>query len=256
MEQTVAIVTGASQGIGAATAIRLAKDFSVVVVVARNRDNLNATAGEVEKAGAKAHIVAADLSKPDAAKQVVEETLTRFGRIDALLNIAGAVPGIDVMEMTDDQWIQGAELKLHGARRLTIHAWEALKESHGAVVFISGAAALEPKSGTAAVGVINAAIDALAKAFAEKGVRDGVQVNSMLPGAILTERRRSMLEKSAKQQGITLQESIERFPEKVGITRLGTPEEIANLLAYLVSAGARWLTGTAIRMDGGEVRGV
>ena len=96
----------------------------------------------------------------------------------------------------------------------------------------------------------------LAKAFAEKGVRDGVQVNSMLPGAILTQRRRSMLEKVAAQQQITVEAAIERFPEKVGIARLGTPEEIANLLAYLVSPGARWLTGTAIRMDGGEVRGV
>ncbi|WP_158945154.1 SDR family oxidoreductase [Granulicella sp. S190] len=256
MNQSVAIVTGASQGIGRATAIRLAQDFAVVVLAARNSDNLNATAAEVEKAGAKAHVVVTDLSLPDAAKLLVEETLATFGQIDAVLNIAGAVPGIDLMEMTDQQWIQGAELKLHGARRLTIHAWDALKKSRGSVVFISGTAALEPKAATAAVAVINAAIDALAKAFAEKGVREGVQVNSMLPGAILTQRRRAMLEKAAAQQQITVDAAIERFPEKVGIARLGTPEEIANLLAYLVSPGARWLTGTAVRMDGGEVRGI
>ena len=256
MNQSVAIVTGASQGIGSATAIRLAKDFSVVVVAARNRQKLAATAAEIERRGARAHIVVADLSKPEAANQVIDETLTHFGRIDALLNIAGAVPGVDLMEMTDEQWVQGAELKLHGARRLTIHAWEAVKESRGAVVFISGTAALEPKSGTAAVAVINAAIDALAKAFSEKGVHDGVQVNSMLPGAILTERRRSMLEKAAQQQGITLDQAIEHFPEKVGTARLGNPQEIADLMAYLVSPGTRWLTGAAIRMDGGEVRGV
>jgi len=256
MKQPVAIVTGASQGIGRATAIRLAQDFEVVVISARNRENLSATAGEIEKAGAKAHLIAADLASPAAAKLLVEETIAKFERIDAVLNIAGAVPGIDLMEMTDDQWVQGAELKLHGARRLTIHAWDALKKSRGSVVFISGTAALEPKAGTAAVAVINAAINALAKGFAEKGVRDGVQVNSMLPGAILTQRRRSMLEKAAAQQQITLEAAIEQFPEKVGIARLGTPEEIANLIAYLVSPGARWLTGTAIRMDGGEVRGV
>jgi 3-oxoacyl-[acyl-carrier protein] reductase len=258
MKQSVAIVTGASQGIGRAVAIRIAQDFEVVVITARNRDNLTATATatEIEKAGAKAHLIVADLASPEAAKVLVEETLTVFGRIDAVLNVAGAVPGIDLMEMTDDQWVQGAELKLHGARRLTIHAWEALKKSRGSVVFISGTAALEPKAATAAVAVINAAIDALAKAFAEKGVREGVQVNSVLPGAILTQRRRSMLEKAAAQQQITVEAAIERFPEKVGIARLGTPEEIANLLAYLVSPGARWLTGAAIRMDGGEVRGI
>ena len=256
MDQSVAIVTGASQGIGRATAIRLARDFSVVVIAARNSDNLNATAAEIDKAGAKAHAIVADLALPEAAKRLVDETVAAYGRIDAILNIAGAVPGIDLMQMTDEQWVQGAELKLHGARRLTIHAWEALKKSRGSVVFISGIAALEPKAATAAVAVINAAVVALAKAFAEKGVQDGVQVNSVLPDAILTQRRRSMLEGAAEQQHITVEQAIERFPEKVGITRLGTPEEIADLMAYLVSPATHWLTGSAIRMDGGEVRGI
>jgi 3-oxoacyl-[acyl-carrier protein] reductase len=256
MEQRVAIVTGASQGIGRATAIRLAKDFSTVVLAARNRENLLETAAAVEKAGAKAHGIAVDLASPDGARLVVTETLTAYGRIDAVLNIAGAVPGIDVMEMTDQQWVEGAELKLHGARRLTIQAWEALKKSRGSVVFMSGAAALEPKSATAAVGVINAAIDALAKAFAERGVKDGIQVNSVLPGAVLTQRRRTLMEKVAAKQGITVDQVIEGYPEKVGIARLGTPEEIADLMAFLVSPEARWLTGTAIRMDGGETRGI
>lgn len=256
METSVAIVTGASQGIGKATAIRLAKDYSVIVIAARNGDKLQATAQEIEVLGAKAHLFVADLSEPEAAKRLIDETLGAYGRIDALLNIAGAVPGLDLMEMTDEQWIQGAELKLHGARRITIHAWEALKSSKGAVVFMSGTAALEPKSATAAVGVINAAIDALAKAFAERGIADGVQVNSLSPGAILTERRRGMMEKIAAKQGITVEEAMRRFPEKAGIARLGTPEEIAGLMAYLVSREARWLTGSSIRMDGGEVKGI
>jgi NAD(P)-dependent dehydrogenase (short-subunit alcohol dehydrogenase family) len=254
--RSVAVVTGASQGIGRATALRLARDFSIVVLAARNEDNLKETAEEVNAAGAEAYVFTADLSNPEAAKSLVDETLSRYRRIDAVLNIAGAVPGIDLMEMTDQQWTDGTELKLHGARRITMHAWEALKRSGGAVVFMSGTAALEPKSATAAVGVINAAIDALAKAFAEKGITDGVQVNSILPGAVLTERRRSMLQRFATQHGITFEQAIKQFPEKAGIARLGTPEEIAGLMAYLVSPEARWLTGASIRMDGGEVRGV
>ena len=126
MSKSVAVVTGASQGIGQSTAIRLARDFSALVLVARNRANLEQTADAVRAAGAEALIIDLDLAQPSAAQTVVDQTLQAFGRIDALLNIAGAVPQIDLFEMTDEQWEAGLALKLHGARRLTIAAWPAL----------------------------------------------------------------------------------------------------------------------------------
>ena len=138
MSNSVAIVTGASQGIGRAAAVRLARDFSALVLVARTRATLEETAEAVRAAGAKALIVDADLGKPEAAQAVVDRTLAVFGRIDALLNIAGAVPQIDLFDMTDEQWEGGLALKLHGARRLTIAAWPALKEAKGSVVLMSG----------------------------------------------------------------------------------------------------------------------
>ena len=190
-EKSVAIVPGASQGIGQATSLRLARDFSAVALVARNKDKLESTACEVKSAGAEAMVFDVDLRQPRAAEAIVSSTLERFGRIDALLNIAGAVPQIDLFEMTDAQWDEGMALKLHGARRLTMRAWDALKASQGSVVLISGSAALDPKPGFAAVATINAAIIALAKAFAEQGIKDGVQVNSVVPGAVMTTRRRS-----------------------------------------------------------------
>jgi 3-oxoacyl-[acyl-carrier protein] reductase len=173
-----------------------------------------------------------------------------------LINIAGAVPQIDLFEMTDAQWEDGAALKLHGARRLTIRAWEALKAANGAVVFISGSAALDPKPGFAAVATINAAIIALAKAFAEQGIEDGVQVNSVVPGAVMTGRRRSFMEKWAPAHGMSIEKALEEFPEKAGIARYGEPEDIAGLMAFLVSKEARWLTGASVRMDGGEIKGI
>ena len=191
--KSVAIVTGASQGIGRATALRLARDFSAVVLVARNEEELEQTAAAVNSAGAESLIYALDLREPQSAELVVKGTLDRFGRIDALVNIAGAVPQIDLFEMTDAQWDDGIALKLHGARRLTVKAWDALKASNGSVVLISGSAALDPKPGFAAVAAVNAAIIALAKAFAEQGIKDGVQVNSVVPGAVMTGRRRSFM---------------------------------------------------------------
>ena len=256
MTQSVAVITGASQGIGQSTAVRLARDFSSLVLVARNRERLEETADAVKAAGAQALVVAADLAEPEAARAVVEQALAAFGRIDALLNIAGAVPQIDLFEMTDAQWESGLALKLHGARRLTLAAWPALKESKGAVVLMSGNSALFPKAPYAAVGTINAAIVALAKAFSDRGIADGVQVNSVLPGPVMTGRRRSYLEHWAPAHGMSVEEATIRFPQEAGIARYGDPEEIAELMAFLVSPAARWMTGSSLRMDGGEVKSI
>jgi 3-oxoacyl-[acyl-carrier protein] reductase len=255
-DKSVAIITGASQGIGRATAIRLARDFFGIVLVAREKDNLETTAAEVMSLGAETMAFALDLRQPQSAKIIIEGTLERFGRIDVLLNIAGAVPQIDLFQMTDAQWDDGMALKFHGARRLTIEAWDALKASNGSAVFMSGSAAFEPKPGFAAVAAINAAINTLAKAFAEQGIRDGVQVNSVSPGAVMTGRRRAFFESWAPAHNLTVEEAIKKFPEQAGITRLGKPEEVADLMAYLVSPAAKWMTGSSVRMDGGEIKGI
>ncbi|ALL68307.1 3-oxoacyl-[acyl-carrier protein] reductase [Paraburkholderia caribensis MBA4] len=256
MNNRVAIVTGASRGIGRATAIRLAKDYGVVVLVARSADLLKDTAKEVRSASSEPLELDVDLRQPDAAKAVVEGTLAKFGRIDAVVNIAGAVPQVDVLEMTDEQWDDGFALKLHGARRLAILAWDALKAAGGSVIFTSGNSAQMPKSGFAAVATVNAAIVAMAKAFADRGVTDGVQVNSVLPGPVMTDRRRSYMEKYAPAHGMTVEEALEKFPAQAGITRYGKPEDIAELVAFVLSDSGRWLVGASLRMDGGEVKGL
>jgi len=256
MNRKVAIVTGASQGIGRATAFRLAKDFARLVLVARNKTTLEEVAGEIRTAGAGSVVLDLDLSEAKAAGAVVKTATEKFGRIDALLNIAGAVPQIDLFEMTDEQWRVGMELKLHGARRLTIQAWNALKSAKGSVVFMSGSAALDPKPAFAAVAATNAAIIAMAKAFAEQGIKDGVQVNSIVPGAVMTNRRKTFMEKWAPAHNMTVEEAMKKFPEEAGISRYGQPEEVAELLAFMVSPMAKWMTGASLRMDGGEVKGI
>ncbi len=256
MTNPVAIVTGASQGIGRSTAVRLARDFGSIVLVARNRVKLEETAAAVAAANAAPLVIDLDLSEQPSAKAVVERALAAFGRIDALVNVAGAVPQIDLFEMTDEQWDGGLALKLHGARRLTIEAWPALKDTQGSVIFMSGNSALFPKAPYAAVGTINAAIVALAKAFSDRGIADGVQVNSVLPGPVMTGRRRSYLEHWASIHRMTVAEATEKFPKDAGIARYGEPEEIAELMAFLVSPGARWMTGSTLRMDGGEVKSI
>lgn len=254
MPDSVAIVTGASSGIGEATAVRLAREFAAVVLVARG--DMAEVAGKVEAAGSRALTIEADLRAPEGADKIVVQALANLGRIDAVLNIAGAVAATDLFEMTDEQWEDALALKFHGARRLTLRTWGALKAAKGTVIFISGNAAVVPRAGSAAVGTINAAVAALAKAFADRGLEDGVQVNSVSPGAILTGRRVAMLEKVARAKQVDLDEAKTIFLKQAGISRFGTPEEVAELMALTVSERLRWLTGTVLRMDGGEVKSI
>ncbi|OQP41067.1 short-chain dehydrogenase [Niastella yeongjuensis] len=256
METKVAIVTGASAGIGRATAVKLAKDFNRVVLVGRRAEELENTAESIRAMGAEPLIIVADLRQAAAADQVISETNNRFGRIDALCNIAGAVPQINLFEMTDEQWNDGAEGKLHGARRLTIKAWPMLKAAKGSVVFMSGSSAEAPKPGFAAVATLNAAICALAKAFAEQGLLDGVQVNSLLPGPVMSNRRMQFLTKWATANNLSIAAAQTKFLAEAHLERYGEPEDIAELIAFMVSPGAKWLMGTAIRMDGGEIKSI
>lgn len=248
------IVTGASRGIGRGTAERLARDFGMVVPVARSTEGIASVAARIREIGAAALPIEQDMREAVAAARLVDAVLAATGRIDAVVNVAGAVPQTDLFKMTDEEWVDGLSLKFHGARKLTLAAWPALKASRGSVVFLSGTAAITPKASLGAVSSINAAIIALAKAFSERGLSDGVQVNSVLPGPVMTDRRRKMLSHYATSAGVSLGAAVEAFRQETGITRYGEPEDIAELIAFLVSPKARWMTGVAVRMDGGETK--
>ncbi len=250
----ISIVTGASRGIGRAIALRLAGAGSNVVLTARDQQLLDAAAAEARKNGVDAAAMALDLRQPDSGKRVVDFALSRFGRIDIVVNNAGATKRGEFVALTDEDFADGFALKYFGAVRLTRAAWPHLQSSQGSVVFISGAGGRTPGAHFAIGGSVNAALLSLTKALADLGVRDGVQVNAINPGTIRTDRYTARLNAMAKERGLNPESAEREFLQSSGITRIGQPEEIAAMVELMVGPEGRMFQGSLIDMDAGSTK--
>jgi NAD(P)-dependent dehydrogenase (short-subunit alcohol dehydrogenase family) len=249
-----AIVTGASRGIGRAIATRLAAEGAQVALCARDATLLGQAVKEIETAGGRAAAIAVDLRLMDAAERVVAFTVQTYGRIDIVVNNAGATKRGDFLKLTDEDWSDGFALKFFGAMRLTRAAWPYLKTQAGSVLNISGIGGRMPGSLFTIGGSVNAALLSFTKAMADIGIRDGVQVNAVNPGSIRTERYKKMLEATAADQGIDVATAERRIIESARTTRVGEPAEIAALVAFVMSPEGRFLQGSLIDMDGGATK--
>jgi NAD(P)-dependent dehydrogenase (short-subunit alcohol dehydrogenase family) len=252
----IAIVTGASRGIGRAIAVKLAREGAQVMLTARNEALLETAAAEIVQAGGHAEFRSFDLREPAAAAHLVEATLQGFGALDIVINNAGATKRGEFLTLTEEDWTDGFALKFFGAVRLTRAAWPFLKEHQGSVMFIAGIGGRTPGAEFSIGGSVNAALLSLTKALADLGVRDGVQVNAVNPGRVKTERLQKRIEARAKELGIGFENAAEEMIQSAGITRFGEPEEVAELVAFIVSSKGRWLHGSLIDQDGGETKAI
>lgn len=247
----VAIVTGASKGIGRAIAQELAAEGMKLVLAARS-----ATLLEELAAGLKGDTVvqAIDLRSPDAADHLLAATLGRFGRLDLLVNNAGATKRGDFLALGDDDWADGFALKFFGAMRLCRAAWPALKASGGSIVNIIGVGGRTGSAEFAIGGSVNAAAMNLTKVLADRGVAEGIRVNAINPGTIATERLKVRITSFAREQGIDEAEAARRMPRAMGVARFGEPMEIAKAVAFLASPAAAYISGAILDVDGGLTR--
>lgn len=247
----VAIVTGASRGIGKAIARRLADDGYGVVAVARSAEGLQELVASLPTPSLALPL---DLGVAEAALQVVTAARERFGRIDVLVNAAGATPRGDFLAFDDDDWQRGFDLKFFGAARLCRHAWPALVASGGRIVNIAGIGGRTGSAEFTIGGSVNAALLNLTKALADRGIRDGVRVNAVNPSSIATERTRKRIEALAAERGIRVDEAGAELARQLRVARFGTPEEIAQVVAFLVSDAASYMQGAIVDVDGGQTR--
>ena len=251
LHNKVAIVTGASKGIGRAIAQTLGVEGMRLVVAARSRAQLEELASSVGN-GCLVH--AADLTHPDAPARIVTETIDTFGRLDVLVNNAGSTKRGDFLTLSESDWADGFGLKFYAAMRLSRAAWPHLRASSGSIVNIVGIGGRTGQAEFAIGGAVNAALLNLTKVLADRGVTDGVRVNAINPGGIATDRLQTRLRAFAAEHRLNPSEAEQEMARAFGVARFGQPDEIARLVAFLASPLAAFCQGTIVDADGGQTR--
>jgi 3-oxoacyl-[acyl-carrier protein] reductase len=242
LQGKVAIVTGGSEGIGRATAQRLVAEGAHVVIAARRADLLARAAEEIG-----AHAFAADVTSTAQVEALIEHTLARFGRIDIVVNNAGTSSAHAFDSITDEVWEADLDLKLKAAVRTIRAALPALKRQGGRVINITTPSGKAPAARSLPTSVSRAAGIALTKALSKELAEHRILVNTVCVGLIKSAQQ----ERGAAKRGLTSQEHYQDMGTSVPLGRVGEAAEVANVIAFLASDAASYVTGTSINVDGG-----
>ncbi len=248
LKDKVAIVTGGTQGIGRATALRLAAEGARVVVCARGPERLDATVAEIRAGGGEALAVAADVAHAADCERIVAEAVRAFGGVDILVNNAGTAQVGAFESVTDETWQADLDLKLFAAIRLIRQALPSMKaRGGGRIVNVTNIGAKQPGAGTMPTTVSRAAGLAMTKALSREYAPHGILVNTVCIGLV----RAGQHEARAARQGIDPEALYAQMGRTVPLGRVGEADEAADVILFLVSRRASFVTGSSINVDGG-----
>jgi dihydroanticapsin dehydrogenase len=238
----VALITGGSRGIGFAIAKILSENGASVVITSKNSEKLNIAKSKISNSFG----ITCDIKKTNEVKNVVDETIKKFGRLDILVNNAGVFPKIKKLhEIDENEWNEVLDVNLTGQFRFTKEAIPHLQKTSGCIINISSDAGLKAYQGfnADAYSATKAALIVLTKCWALEYAKDRIRVNCICPGVVDTDMTKPFLKN---------QKDIEFMNNEHPLGRIGQPEEIGKAVLYFVSNDASWVTGAILTVDGGE----
>jgi len=252
LQRNVIIVTGASRGIGAATARLLATEGARLVLVARDEAALTALKQELT---AEVEVVACDLNDAGSATQIVSRTRERFGRIDGLVNCAGATSGGDPLTLSESAWRGSFELKFFSTIRLITAVIPVMREQQrGVIVTIGGNIGRQPNMYMLPGSAVGAALHAINKGLADATASHGIRFHILNPGPTRTERLVGYVQSLVKQHGLTVEQAEQQLVKDAPQHRIADPAEMAAMIAWMLSERFSAATGNSVTADGGWVK--
>lgn len=253
----VALVTAASKGLGKGVALALAREGCQVVIASRSEEQLRVAAREIaEVTGSEPLYVPTNVTRAEEIDRLVATAIERHGRIDILFNNAGGPPPGYFFDFSDDQWHQAVELLLLSTVRLMRAVVPGMRERKwGRIINSTSTAVKQPISNLLLSNAVRTAVIGLAKSLSFEVARDGITVNNLVPGSILTDRIRQNARITSERTGQPAEEIMRAAEEEIPMGRYGTVEEYAAAAAFLASEQASYITGTNFSVDGGIYRG-
>lgn len=258
LKDRVAIVAASSRGLGKACALELAREGARVVLCSRNATSLEGTAEEIRGAtGADLFWVAIDLADPAQIKHLVDETLRRYGRVDVLVTNNGGPPAGYFDDFDDSTWLAAHEGTLLSAVRLIRAVLPAMRvQQWGRIVNITSVSVKQPIDNLLLSNAYRSGVVALAKTLSAQVATDGITINNVAPGYTRTARVLELAQARAAEQGVAVEQELADTVASYPMKRMGEPEEVAALVAFLASERSSYITGTTIQVDGGWIRGL